>query len=412
MRRLSALLPLLPLLWAATAVPAGELPATAPSVAPERPAFVHPGMLHSEDDFNRMRAHLQQEPWKSGWERLLANRFAGLKYKPSPAERITRGKVRGQTDRENYGQLFRDAAAAYADALRWRISGEEPYGAKAVEILNAWSATLKEINLGPSDSRLASGIYGYELSNAAEIMRSFSGWKPEDFERFQKMMEQVFLPVNDNFLDRHNGQPYDHYWTNWDACNMASMMAIGILCDDRAPYDKAVDYYKHGKGMGAIENAVYFVHPGGLGQWQESGRDQPHSMMGLGILAAVCEMAWHQGEDLYGYDDNRLLAGAEYIAKYNLGEDVPFKTYTNKHGTADDISDGGRGGLRPVWEILFNHYVKRKGLSAPYTTAMAAKARPEGGGGDYGMSSGGFDSLGFGTLTFSRDPDKKVTSQP
>jgi hypothetical protein len=30
---------------------------------------------------------------------------------------------------------------------------------------------------------------------------------------------------------------------------------------------------------------------------------------------------------------------------------------------------------------------------------MAENVRPEGGGGDYGANSGGFDQLGYGTLT-------------
>jgi len=36
----------------------------------------------------------------------------------------------------------------------------------------------------------------------------------------------------------------------------------------------------------------------------------------------------------------------------------------------------------------------------------AALVRPEGGGGDYGPNSGGFDALGYGTLTFSLAPAK------
>ena len=28
--------------------------------------------------------------------------------------------------------------------------------------------------------------------------------------------------------------------------------------------------------------------------------------------------AWNQGDDLYGYENNRFLAGAEYVAKSNL----------------------------------------------------------------------------------------------
>jgi len=54
-------------------------------------------------------------------------------------------------------------------------------------------------------------------------------------------------------------------------------------------------------------------------------------------------------------------------------------------------------------ELVYNHYVKLKGLPAPYTTRMAEKGRPEGGGGDYGPNSGGFDQLGYGTLTATLD---------
>ena len=91
------------------------------------------------------------------------------------------------------------------------------------------------------------------------------------------------------------------------------------------------------------------------------------------------------------------------MAKYNLGEDVPFKTYRNDQVTQNVISNVARGDARPVWELVYNHYVKLKGLPAPYTTRMAEKGRPEGGGGDYGPNSGGFDQLGYGTLTATLD---------
>lgn len=44
------------------------------------------------------------------------------------------------------------------------------------------------------------------------------------------------------------------------------------------------------------------------------------------------------------------------------------------------------------------------GLSVPAMAAFAAVHRPEGGGGNYGSASGGYDQLGFGSLTFTRDP--------
>jgi hypothetical protein len=33
---------------------------------------------------------------------------------------------------------------------------------------------------------------------------------------------------------------------------------------------------------------------------------------------------------------------------------------------------------------------------------MAESARPEGGGGDYGSNSGGYDQTGFGTLMYAK----------
>ena len=376
----------------ATALGHGESANIAPPVAE---AFIHPGLLHNDADFARMKEHLNEKPWDDGWQKLIANWHSSLDWKPHPSAVVVRGQ--NHTLPQNYSGFYNDIAAAYACALRWRISGDSRYADKSVEIMNAWSSTLTRIT-GSSDANLAAGIYGYEFANAAEIMRSYSGWKPEDFARFQAMMLKIFYPMNHEFLAHRNG-PVDHYWANWDLCNMASMIATGVLCDRRDIYNEAVDYFKHGAGNGSIEHAVYYIHPDGLGQWQESGRDQGHSTLGIGLLGAFCEMAWKQGDDLYGYDNNRFLAGCEYVAKYNLGEDVPFKPFQDSLAKQDVISPAGRGIGRPIWELLYNHYVKLKGLPAPYTTKAAEGVRPEGGGGDYGPNSGGFDQLGYGTLT-------------
>jgi hypothetical protein len=364
--------------------------------------FVHPGLLHSASDLERMKAKVAAgvQPWKAGWDRLVANPHSSPRWMPRPVPVVYRGY--NGTDPENYALLFNDAAAAYALALRWKISGDRAYADRAVMVLDAWGGMLTAIG-GTSDKFLASGIYGYELANAAEIMHDYDGWPAASFARFRDMMVKVFYAMNHRFLVTHNGACTTHYWANWDLANMASMLAIGVLADDRAIYDEAVSYYKNGDGNGAIGKAVVMVYPGNLGQWQESGRDQGHSSLGIGLLGAFCEMAWKQGDDLYGYDGNRFLAGAEYVAKYNLGGDVPYTPYRNCDPSVDQtvISASSRGGERPIWELVYNHYVVRRGLAAPNVAAFAAKVRPEGGGGDYGPNSGGYDQLGYGTLTAS-----------
>ncbi|MCH7229439.1 RICIN domain-containing protein [Glycomyces sp. L485] len=360
----------------------------------------HPGMLHTEADLDRMAEKVDAgaEPWTSGWDKLVANGRSHSTWEPRPVEVV----VRGGGQEENYAQLYLDIAAAYQNALRWKISGDTAHGDAARDICNAWSQTLRSIDPTHSDSRLASGIYGYQFANVGELIRDYDGF---DLARFQDMMHNVFYPLNSDFLARHNDTCDSHYWANWDLCNMASIIAIGILRDDQAQFDEAVDYFHNGEGNGSIENAIPFVYDDGLAQWQESGRDQAHSIMGIGLMAAFMEMAWNQGLDLYSANDNAFAKAAEYVARYNLGyNDVPFTTYSWGFGHNCDyrehtaISEGGRGEQRPVWEMVYNHYSVRRGLKMPNVARMAASLRPEGGGGDYNSSSGGFDALGFGTL--------------
>ncbi|MFE5581308.1 alginate lyase family protein [Kitasatospora sp. NPDC056531] len=388
---------------------------TTGAVAAPGPVFAHPGLLHTQADLDRITAKVNAgaQPHLAGWQRLTANRHAQSGWKANPQATVYRGGDAPQ----NFPTLYNDVHAAYQNALRWRISGDRAHGDAARDILNAWSGTLKQVT-GSADHYLAAGIQGYQFANAAELMRGYPGF---DLDRFKTMMLQVFHPVCDNFLREHNGAFITNYYASWDLLALCCVFATGVLCDDRAKVDQAVEYYRRGAGNGSLQHAIPYVHPGSLAQFQESGRDQGHTTLAVGLMGALCEMAWNQGIDLYGEDDNRFLKGAEYVAKYNLGEDVPFTRLTFQQGapgvwskTVDDAkpSADGRGDLRPIWAVIQNHYVNRRGLSAPYTAAMAAKVGPEGGGGDYGPNSGGFDQLGFGTLAFTRDKAEAPVPPP
>ncbi|MFJ4833775.1 alginate lyase family protein [Streptomyces sp. NPDC088747] len=366
-------------------------------------AFAHPGLLHTQADFDRMAVKVKAGAgrWKPGYAKLAANPRSAGTWKAQPLATVVRG---GAGD--NVTTLAFDVAAAYQNALRWRISGDTAHADAARDILNAWSAKLTHLD-GSADRFIAAGIHGYQFANAAEIMRGYEGF---DLARFQKMMVDVFYSMSSDFLTRHNGAYESNYWSSWDLLSVACVLSVGILCDDRSKVDEAVTYFKSGKGMGSIKNAIPILHPGGLGQMVEVGRDQGHALLSVGLLGTICETAWNQGIDLYGYDDNRVLKGVEYAAKWNQGFDVPFTSWTWHKGapgawegweTFTKPSTWARGNVRPIWESLYNHYVNRRGLEAPYVTAMAAKVRPEGGGGDYG-TGGGLDHLGFGTLTFTR----------
>ncbi len=373
-------------------------------------AFAHPGLLHTKADLDRMAAKVKAgtAPYEAGFARLTANRHSQTNWTANPQATVYRGAGSPQ----NYATLYNDIHAAYQNALRWHVTGDTAHADTAVAICNAWSAKLTSLQ-GSADRFLAAGLYGYQFANAAELVRDHDDF---DLARFQKMMRDVFAPLSEDFLKNHNGAVVSNYWANWDLTAMACVLAVGILCDDRAKVDTAVSYFKHGDGMGSIKNAIPVVHSDGLAEWVEAGRDQGHALLGVGLMGTFCEMAWNQGIDLYGYDDSRFFKGAQYVAKWSLGGDVPYTANTRKKGaingwsgteTASDAAGVDPNMVRPIWAMIANHYTKRKGLSASYLTRIAAKAAPEGGGGDYGPNSGGYDQLGFGTLAYTRDRSAK-----
>jgi len=361
----------------------------------------HPALLHSEADFTRMRSKIEagEQPWIAGRDSLTGDGFAQLGANP----RASREVVRGGTG-QNFQAMFIDMERTYRLALRWKVSGDTRYADLAVTFLNAWSSTMTTLN-GNADRFLAAGIYGYQWAAAAEIMRGYSGWASADITRFQTLLIDVFYPQANRFISDHNGTEYTkitNYWANWDLATLCGIFAIGVFCDRLDLCNQALDYYvRGGRGNGSAAHNVSFLHPGYLGQWQESGRDQGHATLCISLAGALCEMAWNQGIDLYGYWNNRFLAGAEYVAKCNLKDangnlyDMPYATYINVQGTSTGVSGGGRPAGRVCWEVVRHHYVNRKGLSAPWVSAMAA-SRFEG-------ATAGGDDPGFGTLTYSRD---------
>ncbi|WP_050569841.1 LamG-like jellyroll fold domain-containing protein [Dickeya sp. NCPPB 3274] len=386
------------------AIVAAATGTVAPALHAENRTFTHPGLLHTEDDFVRISKKLAtgEKPWVDGWEPFVKDAYSQLGATPRATETIVRGG-----DGQNFSLLYVDVQRSYRLAVRWKITQDTAYAEEAIKYLNAWSSTLKTVT-GNADRWLAAGIYGYQFANVAEIMRSYSGWSAADLERFQNMMLTVFYPMSRQFLDVHNGADITNYWANWDQCAIANILAIGVLCDRPDIYQEAIDYYKYGQGNGAGMQAVVHVHPGYLGQWQESGRDQGHTTLGISLGAAFCEMAWNQGDDIYGYDNNRFLAGAEFAAKSNLNDEtggfyvMPWMNYRNRHGLMEAVSSSSQGNKRPCWEAIYNHYAKRKGIATPYVFKQVQKVYPE-----YG---GGGDGTGYGTLLFSRDLAVETTA--
>lgn len=352
-------------------------------------AFAHPGGLHTQADFDRMKTQVAAgaHPWIDDWQLLIADPQAQSTYGNHATANM--GSSRQNADL--------DAHAAYLNAIRWRISGETAYADEAKKILNAWATKVNQVPTGTDIPGLI-GISIQDFALAGETLRGYSEWSDTDFAAFQNMFTNYLYPVVNDFLTRHNNAAVDHYWANWDACNLGSLIAMGVLNDNTDWFNQGIAYYESGVGSGAINNAVGPLYNNGtLGQWQESGRDQEHAQLGVGLLGYAAQAAWNQGVDLFGYSSNRLLAGAEYVAQYNTAQSVPYTTYNNSDNVLQYyVSTNGRDRLddRPVWELIYNHYGVLRGTGTPNTQTMAQLQRPE---------HGSTDHFGYGTLTFTQN---------
>ena len=226
---------------------------------------------------------------------------------------------------------------------------------QAVAIIDAYANKLQRLE--GHDAPLCL-IQAYWLVSAMNVVKDK---RPEvDLQAWKAMVRRAFLPTMEKF---EADSPYAN--GNWGAIVNRCRMACAIFLDDKTLYQEAVDYF-----LGANDNGALPRYVSETGQCQETGRDQGHAQLGLGALCETCEMAWGQGTDLWGALDNRLMKGMEYTARYNLGYDVPFKTWTDCTGLYNDWTEPGamgRGVIRSVYDLAYAHYVGRKGLKMPYT---------------------------------------------
>ncbi len=404
--------------------------------------FVHPGGIVTQQDIDRAKQLLASGDTriKQAWNILCANEYSSASIATWPTETVVRGGGSGQ----NYMNCARGAAMAYQNALRWKIGGTRANADAAVRIMMQWARACKGLG-GDTNVSLAAGIYGHEWANAAELMRDYDGWSREDFDEFKQWMIRVFYnPAIDFLRRRHDtwlnarnaslGERPGHYWSNWGLCNALCVMSIGILCDDVHMYNQGVSFYKYDH-VGTykdrstqsvilndgcdefIGNLVPVVHKdsrgplGYLGQMQESGRDQGHALMALGLALDICTVGLNQGDDLFAYMDDRIAAGAEFVAAMNFGGvDAGALPWTN-YNYADcrgamgagwlmtGPNTGGQGEPRPYWDRLLGYYEGMRGVKMQYAEMASATICPDGGGGNYSQNSGGFDHLGFSTLT-------------
>jgi hypothetical protein len=343
--------------------------------------FAHPGIVSSREELNLMRDMVQKgvEPWRSAYESVRQDPRASSSYQLQGPLAVVEG-----FNRPIEYTIGTDGFAAHANALEWYVTGNPAHRDKALDIIRQWSAKLTNltefIHAAPGVARMAS---------AAEILRytKGSGWTDADTAAFSHLLRIVASPPPVG-VDR------DDMFQNQAGYGHTALFAAAVFLDDKALYAKYLNRATIGTNPVPGQDFSLDRQIRDNGQLNEMGRDQPHAHGDLTTLAEIAQTTWIQsregrlgdaGKDLFTYHDNRLLSGAEFFAKYNLGYDVPWTPHqlnpTTVYKTVSPTTRGEFTGKlsefnvnSPLKALIYNHYHYQLGVpdkDMPYLSAMA-----------------------------------------
>ncbi|WP_405602305.1 alginate lyase family protein [Streptomyces sp. NBC_01410] len=385
LRRPKALLLILATVLAAALAAVLTAPASAvketPAAARQAAApadFTHPGVLvgRSQLDFVKAKVTAGSQPWKAAYDQMLASKYASLTRTAKPRAVVECGSY----SNPNYGctDEREDAIAAYTLALAWYIGSDSRYARKSIEIMDAWSAVIRDHT--NSNAPLQTGWAGSSWPRAAEIVKyTYSSWPNSG--RFGTMLRTVYLPKVING-SHSNG--------NWELSMMEAAIGIAVFLEDRTAYDKAVSKFR-----GRVPAYIYLTTDGSLprtapgsgldtrekiikywqgqstfmnGLSQETCRDLTHTGYGLSAVSHIAETSRIQGQDLYPEIADRLRHALGLHAKYQLGRPVPANLC---NGSLKDK-------LGPVTEVGYNALHNRMGYEMSNTQRLTEQQRPAG----------------------------------
>ncbi|MDF7808112.1 carbohydrate-binding protein [Pontiellaceae bacterium B12219] len=319
--------------------------------------FKHPGLPMTVDDLDAIKANLNIEPWKTGYEALVSDSRSSLDYEmQGPFASVSR------TPHVNLNEFKNDMQAIYNLSRMWYYTENEAYAQKAHDMLISWSTNHTSFDGG--EIYLSMGDYTYRVFGGADILRgTWPGWTQADTELCKTYFENLYW--NPDII----AVPHPLRSANQGILQLISGVGVAIFNDDQEKFDLCLQSFRADPAGGLLNSLPN-------GQIGDTGRDS-HSYGELQHLAWIAEAFWKQGVDVFSDADNRLLAAGEYLSRYNLGIDTPFV----QAGTVYDVyprintlgnTDQAVSVSPDALNIIHGHYVVRKGMSAPYLETYRA----------------------------------------
>jgi hypothetical protein len=311
--------------------------------------FAHPGVNVDRTQLNTMRNMVAagKEPWASAYQAMSVDPTAAKDY-------VLKGPVAAvqwRSNGANQYRLYQDGHAAGIQADMWYITGDDAYRDNALKDIRAWSSTLTEMSEG-----IHAPVGLAEMTQAAEILRytTGSGWTDADTTAYSAMIRIVMRSRDDGGIDQPGA------FMNQAAAQLQALVSFAVFLDDRDAYNQYMSRITVGNNPDPLRDGAISKQINADGQVNEMGRDQGHASLDVSQPASIASTAYIQhtrgdlgddGIDLFSYLDNRLLKGADYFARYNLGHDV---TWTPGYAY-DKPSTVGRGIILSSVP-LYNHY--------------------------------------------------------
>lgn len=308
-------------------------------------------------------------------------------------------------------EIEADTRAVYTQALLWYYTGERAYAKRSIGILNAYAAHF-EGNLG-SNGPLTTAWMTEVMLRGAELIRYTYVPEPGEVVFNVRAFDRM---VREALVDRLISFDWYTVPNNWMGSAADAMISAGVFLDDRALYDRGVALWRE-----FVPNYIYVssdgpyptflsaspVHkigyvgtgtpqersnlrclwlsskapecksspmsdPGEVrfqhGQTMESCRDIGHSSLGLAAIIGAAETAYLQGDDLYGEQQERILAAVRYNSQIQMVYSGAL--WPTRNGYPTDFCANVPGLVRTGLTlsntqvaVAYNAYAVRKGVA-------------------------------------------------
>ena len=326
--------------------------------------IVHPNTYLNQYDVGVIKSRIDQEPWKSAYNRLMNESVPNAMNTPIQTV-VNRGVVPPSGDQHDYftqsyvGTDRTDymSAIALRDAVRslglaYTLTGESKYADKAIQLINGWTVD-SDTKMVPrfmlwdipgendnAQSWIELSITMPGVFYGADLIWDYPGWSSSDKAAFKSWTQ--------NMINSARAQTFCHgVCQNHENWRLVFISSASVITGDTVSMNYTFNRWKElipiqmeTSGRMKLEldrgNAALF-----------------YSTYAIDAMIQTAEIAKHNGVDLYGYKltDGR---GLEKALDYHDNYIVDPLSWPNNPGTTQTRTRENAA----IYELAYSKYIK------------------------------------------------------